>query len=372
MRTGRRIKSRMVYPVFHSSLLLFHLQMEHQPVYTTRPATGGFDLLKRISWSAVFAGVLVAIVTQMLLTLLGLGIGLGTIDPLQERNPVAGLGLGSAIWYIISSLVSLFVGGWIAGRLASAPRLFDGIIHGVLTWSLATLITIYFLTTTIGSLIGGAGRLVGSLVSTAGSAVATAAPEIGNAVQGQLKENGIDLQNVDLSDLTQEANKLLRQTGNPNLNPNTLERKAAQAGQQAKASAERAATDPQSTDDIAGGLFKRLFKQGQATVNSADRDDAVNVVMKRTGKSRAESEQIVDNWINTYKQAAAKFEQTKKEAEVKTRQAADATASAASKAAIFGFFGLLIGVVAAGYGAKMGTDSKDDHNPYDRPVSTQL
>ena len=36
-----------------------------------RPTDGRMDQLKRISWSAVFAGVLVAIVTQMLLTLLG-------------------------------------------------------------------------------------------------------------------------------------------------------------------------------------------------------------------------------------------------------------------------------------------------------------
>ncbi|GAB3889391.1 YrzE family protein [Spirosoma agri] len=342
--------------------------MEHKLSYSTDPAYGRGSFIKRISWSAVFAGVLVAIVSQMLLTLLGVGIGLSTIDPVSEQNPTAGLGTGSAVWYIISSLLSLFIGGWIAGRLASTPRLFDGIIHGVLTWCLATLITIYFLTTTIGSIIGGAGRLVGGLVSTAGSAVAAAAPGIGNAVQGQLKENGVDLQNLDLNDLKQEANKLLRQTGNANLDPNTLERKADQAGEQAKNAANRAASNPQSSDDIADGLFSRLFKQGQATVNSVDRDDAVNVVMKRTGKSRAESEQVVDNWINTYKQAAAKFEQTKQEAEVKARHAADAAASAASKAAIFGFFGLLIGVGAAGFGAKMGTDSKDNVNSLDRPI----
>ena len=91
------------------------------------------DFMKRISRSAVFAGVLVAIVTQMLLTLLGIGIGLGTLDTVEERNPAQGLGTGSAIWYIVSSLISLFLGGWVAGRLASAPHLFDGIIHGVLT-----------------------------------------------------------------------------------------------------------------------------------------------------------------------------------------------------------------------------------------------
>ena len=74
------------------------MNLEHERVYGDRSAISRFDGLKRISWSAVFAGVLVAIVTQMLLTLLGLGIGLGTVDPLQERNPVAGLGIGSAIW----------------------------------------------------------------------------------------------------------------------------------------------------------------------------------------------------------------------------------------------------------------------------------
>ena len=343
--------------------------MEREQVYTTR-ANGGMDFMKRISWSAVFAGVLVAIVTQMLLTLLGIGIGLGTIDATEEQNPTAGLGTGSAIWYIVSSLASLLVGGWVAGRLASAPRLFDGIIHGVLTWCLVTLLTIYFLTTTIGSIIGGAGKLVGGIVSTAGSAAAAAAPGVGKAVNSQLKENGINLDNLDLGDLKNEANQILRQTGDPNLNPNTLERKANRAGDQAENAANRAASNPQAADDVASGLFNRLFKQGQATVNSVDREDAVNVVMKRTGKSRAEAEKTVDGWIKTYEQAKVKLAQTTEEAKVKARETADAAASAGSKAAIFGFFGLLIGVAAAGYGAKMGTDSKDDYNSLDRPVRT--
>lgn len=344
--------------------------MENQTIHTVRPTTGGLDLIKRISWSAVFAGVLVALVTQMLLTLLGLGIGLGTIDPLEENNPAAGLGIGSAIWYVVSSLLSLFVGGWIAGRLASTPRRFDGIIHGVLTWCLVTLLTIYFLTTTIGSIIGGTGKLVGGLVSKAGTAVASAAPGIGNAVQDQLKANGINTGDIDLSDLKGEVNQLLHQTGNPNLNPNTLERKVDRAGNQTQAAADQAASNPQAADDVASSLFSRLFKQGQATVNTIDREDAVNVVMKRTGKSRAEAEQTVDSWIKTYQQASAKFEQAKKDAEVKARQVADGAASAASKAALWGSVGLLIGVAASGYGAGMGTASKDDELAYDRPVGT--
>lgn len=338
--------------------------MERNLTYSAAPTQARGLFTKRIAWSAVFAGVLVAIVCQLLLTLLGLGIGLSTIDPVTEQNPTAGLGVGSIVWYALSSLLSLFAGGWIAGRLASSPQLFDGIIHGVLTWSLVTLITFYFLTTTLGSLIGGASRLVGGIVRTAGSAagsVASAAgPELGQAVKGELANNGINVDQIDLRDLRQEVNTILRQTDNPALDPNALKQKAERAGDQAQATANRAAENPQAAGTLADGLFDRLFKQGQTTINQVDRDDAVNVVMKRTGKSRAESEQIVNNWINTYQQAAAKFEQTKQEAAEKARQVADSAASAASKAAIFGFLGLLIGVVAAGYGAKMGTESKNE------------
>lgn len=341
--------------------------MEQEIMYPNRPY-GQTGFLKRISWSAVFAGVLIAIVTQMLLTLLGLGIGLATIDPLEESRPMAGLGVGSAIWYIVSSLLSLFIGGWVAGRLASAPRRFDGIIHGVLTWCLTTLLTIYFLTTTVGSIIGGASRLVGGIVKTAGAGVAAVAPGIGNAIEGQLQRNGIDINNLDLNDLQREFNQVLRQTGDPDLQPGTLERRAGNAVDQAQNTAEQAAKNPQSADEMASGLFNKLFRQGKQTIDNVDREDAVNVVMQRTGQSRAQAEQTVDGWITTYQQAATKLGQTAEEVKATANQAADAAAAAASKAAIFGFFGLLIGLGAAGFGAKMGTDSKDEYNRLDPPV----
>ena len=340
--------------------------MDRGTTYTERPLTGGLALTKRISWSAVFAGVLVAVVTQMLLTLLGIGVGLSSIDAVEEQNPAAGLGIGTAIWYIVSSLLSLFAGGWVAGRLASTPRLFDGVIHGVLTWSLVTLFTVYLLTTTVGRIIGGASSLVSGIVSKAGSGIAAAAPGLADQAQDQLRANGVDL---DLSDLKSEVNQLLRETGKPGLRPEALENQAERAGNQAQSAAERAASNPQGADETADGIIDQFVKRGEGVADQIDRNAAVNVVMKRTGKSRAEAEQVVDNWTKTYQQARVKFDETKKQAEVKARQVADDTASAASKGAIFGFLGLLIGVIAAGYGAKVGTDSKDDYNRYDRPVS---
>ncbi|MFH0342238.1 MAG: hypothetical protein ACHBNF_08930 [Chromatiales bacterium] len=44
---------------------------------------------KRIAWGAVFAGVVLAIGIQVLLNMLGTGIGASTIDPLRGDTPNA-------------------------------------------------------------------------------------------------------------------------------------------------------------------------------------------------------------------------------------------------------------------------------------------
>lgn len=329
-----------------------------------RPDAGRPDFMNRISWSAVIAGVLIAVLVQMLLTLLGLGIGLGTIDVAEERNPTAGLGIGSAIWYIVSSLLALFTGGWIAGRLASAPRLFDGMIHGALTWCLMTLLTVYLLSTAVGRIVGGATSLVGSVLSTAGSGIAAVAPDAANAVQNQLQQNG-----VDLGDLRGEVNQLLRDTGKPGLQPNALENKAENAVAQAENAAGDAASNPQAADGEVNSLIDQFVQQGKGVAGKFDREAAINVVVKRTGKSRAEAARTVDQWERTYQQAQAKLAQVTDQAKETAVETADAVASGASKAAWFGFIGLLLGAVAAVFGARSGTDSKDSYNKYDRPVA---
>ena len=62
----------------------------------------------RLSWGAVFAGLVVATVLQIVLTLLGTAVGLAAWDPGESAR---GLGLGAGIWAIFSILISLFMGG---------------------------------------------------------------------------------------------------------------------------------------------------------------------------------------------------------------------------------------------------------------------
>lgn len=320
------------------------------PVVAPLPAGPMDSFHKRISWGAVFAGALLALITQLGLTLLGAGIGLSTVDPLQEQNPVNGLGTGAVVWYGLSTLIALYIGGVVAGRLAGAPRRTDGLLHGLLSWALVTLFTFYLLTTAVGGIISGVGGVAGRALTMAGSGLAAAAPGAGDALKSELKEQGIDL-----NDVKREARTLLRQTGKADLQPGALEGQARAAGRTAKAEAGQSAADPQATGDNFDQLIDNLTSRADKIGDAADRDAAVNVVMKRTGKTRAESEQIVDNWIATAKQAQAKLVEAKNAAALKARQAGDAAASGLSKAAIFAFIGMVLGAAAAGFGGRQAT-----------------
>jgi len=167
--------------------------------YSTNPGTSGttvsgadyevsstFPLRKRVSWGAIFAGVAIAMAVQIVLSLLGVAIGASTIDPLKEQNPAKGIGIGAGIWFVISSLVAMFIGAWVAGRLSGATRQSDGRLHGLLTWSVGTLVTVYLLTTAVGGMIGGAASVLGKAASTGAQSAKT------GDLQAQLREMGVD------------------------------------------------------------------------------------------------------------------------------------------------------------------------------------
>ena len=136
--------------------------------------------VKRVSWGAVFSGVVVVIAIQLLLGTLGIGIGASTVSPTTQENPVQGLGIGTAIWFGVSTLLALFAGALVAGRLAGMPLRIDGMLHGLVVWGLSTLLTFYLLTTAVGGIIGGTASIMGKGLSVAGQGAAAA----GNAASG--------------------------------------------------------------------------------------------------------------------------------------------------------------------------------------------
>jgi hypothetical protein len=125
--------------------------------------------LSRVSWAAVFAGVVITLVVQALLTLLGIGIGAATIDPWRQSQTGSGLGIGAAIWFLVSTLIAVYVGAMVAGRMSGATRRFSRTLHGLLTWGASAIIGVLCLTTSAGTLLGGAGALMGGASAMSGN-----------------------------------------------------------------------------------------------------------------------------------------------------------------------------------------------------------
>lgn len=141
---------------------------------------------RRISWGAIFAGTVAAIAVQLLLTLLGVSIGAWAIDPAAGQEGMQGIGIGAGIWALVSFIIALFCGGWIAGRMSGLGSKLDGLLEGFLVWGAVTVLTFSLLTTTIGGIIGGAAGLAGQVVAVGGEQVEDpqqAVEEFGAAVR---------------------------------------------------------------------------------------------------------------------------------------------------------------------------------------------
>ena len=303
----------------------------------------------RVSWGAVFVGLFLALATYLFLGVLGTAVGSGAIDALGERNPLAGFGTGTGLWVGASTLIALAVGAFFAGR--SAPG--KGILHGVLCWAVTTLVTVYAISSLAGGVIGAASGVAGTGLSLAGQGVAAAAPTLASGVKDQLQKNGI---NFDLSDARAQLETLLRQTGKPALDPDKLKADARAAASDGKASAADAATTPQTSADDLAAFFERLRQKAQPSLDAADKDALVNIIMARTGKTRPEAEQIAANYEQSYNQAVAKYNELKAQAEQKAREAGDAAAKGVSQAAWTGvvvmLLGLLVSAAAGFFGRK--------------------
>lgn len=290
----------------------------------------------RVSWSSVFAGGAIALVTYLVLSVLGTAIGAGAVDPMAQGNPLRGFGTGAGVWLFVSTLISVAAGAWVAGR--TAPD--RGGLHGLLSWTITTLLTTWLLASLAGSLVGTAGTIAGKGLSLAADGVAAAAPGVGQSIKQQLNKNGISL---DWDSLKAQLDTTLKQSGKAELAPSTLEQKTDQAGNDAKQAATQASTDPAQAGDQLKQWFDRVQKAGEPALNAADKDALVNIVAARTGKSHEQAQQIVDNYAQAYEQAVAKVQALKQEAEQQAREAADAAASNLSKAAWGTLLMLLIG-----------------------------
>ena len=279
-------------------------------VDTVTPAGNGPYIHRRISWAAVAGGVVLVVVLQLLLSLLGAGVGLGTINTNAGTTPAAStFGIGAGLWWVLSSCIAVGVGGFVAAWFAGVAIRFDGVLHGLVTWGIATILTFWLLTSAVGSVIGGGFSALGSVASAAGGGISDVAKPLAQAA------------GVSPDMLQQQAQAYLQPT---NPDPATMSPQDAQ-----KAIATNLAT-------YAGG----------GTEAAAAKERVITIMAAQMKISH-------DDAAKKFDDAQAKLQQARDKAVQTAKDVADANASAASKASFAAFIVVLLGGLAAAFGGSM-------------------
>jgi hypothetical protein len=128
-----------------------------------------------VSWGGIWGGVLVGLGLLLLLTALGLAMGISAVDTGESDQS---LGAGATIWAAISLLLSLYVGGMVSTRIGAIFDRTTGLFEGALVWVLSLLLIVYLASSGIGIVAGGAFKLVGGTTQAIGSMMAGGMPDL--------------------------------------------------------------------------------------------------------------------------------------------------------------------------------------------------
>jgi hypothetical protein len=261
-------------------------------------------LFSRASWGAIVAGVVAALVAQLLINLFGIGVGLSAVNVANTAdNPDAStFSIGAGIWWTLSGIIASF-GGVVAGRLCGAAQPNTARWHGLVTWCATTLVIFYLLTTVLGSIVGGTFNALGSTLSGVGRTAASAATGVAQA--------------TDTGGLEAQVRSLVNPSDNQSVQNNIIAYVRASAG------------------------------GDQRAANEA-RDRAVDSLARVANISPDEARTRLG-------QIEQQYRHTVDQAKQQATQAAEVARKSAARAGLFGFVALVLGAIAAWFGGGVGT-----------------
>lgn len=296
-------------------------------------------------WSAIIAGWIVATGIASLMYVFGLALGFTAFDPYNADATTKGIGMGTAVWMVLTWAVSLFLGGMFASWFDGRSDQTVGTLHGVTVWGLSVAASGLLLAVGLTQVVQGGAAIVRGGATAGAAAAGMAAPQMTarGPASGPTDDAIIGLQ----AQLTQRVAQTSARSAS------TAMPGAAGAGVQAPTPSGTAGA-PGGTP--AGGQINpaevrratdQLDRQSMAAVASAllkgQTETAKALLAANTSMSQAEIEQ-------TLQSLSAQVEKYK--ADVKA--AADAATRYSAAAMWIIFFSSLIALVTAAIGGWMG------------------
>jgi hypothetical protein len=114
-----------------------------------------------MNWGAIIAGWLVAVGVALLMYVGGLAMGFTVFDPYDAEATAKGLGIGTALWMIVTWIVALLLGSMFASWFDSRDDRNMGVMHGITVWGLSIATSGLLLALCVGSAIGNGSGMMG-------------------------------------------------------------------------------------------------------------------------------------------------------------------------------------------------------------------
>jgi hypothetical protein len=321
-----------------------------------RAVAGSSTAQSAASWPAIIAGAVVAVSVSLVLFALGSGLGFASVSPWPGHGVSATtFTVSMAIWLIVTQWVSAGVGGYITGRLRTRwvgththEVFFRDTAHGLVTWSLATVLVAATMATTLFSAIGGGVHTLASAGASSAGAAASASAGGQGLMAGPHAMPGVP------GSEAYGVDKLFRTSSPGNMGAGNMGAINGAGGAQGPA--------PGWQGPMAGGRGSgegdprteaaHIAANAWATgaVPDEDRSYLAQLVAARTGSSPADAQKRVDDFISDVLNA-----------QTKAKAAADAARKAAAQAAIYTALSLLVGAFIACVAAALGGRLRDEH-----------
>jgi len=112
-----------------------------EQIETTSAALVDMHAHPTMRWSAIIGGWLVATGIASLLFVGGLALGFSALDPYNADAMAKSIGMGTAVWMVLTWTTALFLGGMFASWFDGRSDQTVGTLHGVAVWSLSVAAT---------------------------------------------------------------------------------------------------------------------------------------------------------------------------------------------------------------------------------------
>ena len=261
-----------------------------------------------VSWAAIIAGAATGVAASLILLAVGAGMGLASVSPWANVGAsLTAFTVMTAIWLIFVQWVASGLGGYITGRLRTRwagthqhEVFFRDTAHGLLTWSVATLIAVVFVSSSAFMTVRGAAN-----------AVSNAAKTTDEAHQTPAEAFAYDVDSLYRSTRPEDA---------------SMEHARAEA-----------------TTILAAGALR-------GSLPSVDRAYLIQLVAARTGIAPADAQARVDTVV-----------ERERVTQQQAREVADSARSAGAKLAFATALAMLIGAFIACVASALGGQQRDEH-----------